>query len=427
MRGPFSRSLHAVLAAFAAAALAAACSAPGDHEANAPAEPSFDRTLVAKGRALAAIGNCATCHTAHGGKPYAGGFPLKTPFGTVYGTNITPDPATGIGRWTEPQFARAMREGVDRDGRHLYPAFPYDYFTRLTDSDIRALYAFLMTREPVEATSPANRMIVPRFAVAFWKARYFKRGAFQADPKQGVQWNRGAYLVEALAHCSACHTPRNALGAEKEEAYMSGGEVGEWHAPALNASSPSPVPWDAESLEMYLRTGLVEAHAIAAGPMEPVVRSLARVPPEETRAIAVYVASLDERSREQRERQSKDARSAPPSGEPRSAGRATANGAVLYAGACGDCHDRGRNAEGGALPLPLATGLTIPTPRNLIHIIRDGIVPKEHGSQPWMPEFAGALSDDQLADLVAYLRSLTGKPQWQDVPGEVRRIARGDP
>jgi mono/diheme cytochrome c family protein len=319
-----------------------------------------------------------------------------------------------------------MREGVDRDGRHLYPAFPYDYFTRLADEDIHALYAFLMTREPVEAAAPANRMLVPRFAVAFWKARYLKRGAFQADAKQGSQWNRGAYLVEALAHCSACHTPRNALGAEKKEEYMSGGEVGGWHAPALNASSPSPVPWNAESLGVYLRTGLAEAHAITAGPMEPVVRNLARIPPEETRAIALYIASLDERSREQRARQSKDARSAPPSGESRSAGGGHANGAVLYAGACGDCHDRGRQAEGGALPLPLATGLAIPTPRNLIHIIREGILPKEHGSQPWMPEFAGTLTDDQLADLVAYLRSLTGKPPWQDVPGEVRRIARGD-
>jgi mono/diheme cytochrome c family protein len=426
MRGPFPRPLHAALLAFAATALAASCSVPVDHEASALAKPSFDPTLVAKGAGLAAIGNCATCHTAHRGKAYAGGLPLATPFGTVYGTNITPDPETGIGRWTERQFARAMREGVGLDGRHLYPAFPYDYFTRLADDDIRALYAFLMTREPVEATPPANRMIVPRFAVAFWKARYFKRGAFQADPKQGAQWNRGAYLVEALAHCSACHTPRNALGAEKKEEYMSGGEAGGWHAPALNASSPSPVPWNADSMGMYLRTGLVEAHAVTAGPMEPVVRNLSGVPPEETRSIALYVASLDERSREQRERQSRDARAAPPSSEPRLAGSAIAKGAVLYAGACGDCHDRGRQAEGGALPLPLATGLTMPTPRNLIRVIRDGIVPAEHRSQPWMPEFAGALTDDQLADLVTYLRSLTGKPQWQDVTGEVRRIARGD-
>src|SRR5207244_2881991 len=129
-------------------------------------------------------------------------------------------------------------------------------------------------REPVRNTPPANRMLVPRFAVAFWKARYFKRAAFEPNATRSAQWNRGAYLTEALAHCSACHTPRNALGAEKREHYMTGGEAGGWHAPALNASSPSPVPWNEESLALYLRTGLVDSHAITAGPMAPVVHNL---------------------------------------------------------------------------------------------------------------------------------------------------------
>ena len=409
----------------AATGLLLSCSSPPPAAPLAASTPrEFGRATVAKGAQLAAIGNCVTCHTAHGGKPFAGGYALKTPFGTVYGTNITPDPQTGIGGWSEAEFARAMREGLDREGRHLYPVFPYDYFTRLTDDDIRALYAYLMTREPVQATPSANRMLVPRFAIAFWKARHFDRSAFRPDPKQGAQWNRGAYLVEALAHCSACHTPRDKLGVERKDRYMSGGEVGGWHAPALNEESPSPVPWNAETLSGYLRTGLVDAHAIAAGPMAPVVRTLAHAAQGDSSAIAVYIASLDARSRQQHERLSREALARPPARGPDT--RDLASGAVVYAGACGDCHNRGREAEGGALPLPLAIGLTIPTPRNLIHIVRDGIIPNEHEAYPWMPPFAGVLTDEQVADLVIYLRTLANKPAWQDVPAEVRRVARGD-
>ena len=420
------RFLPPPLLVAAAAGILLSCSAPTATPDSARAPRSFDRATVSKGAQLAALGNCVTCHTAPGGKPFAGGYPLKTPFGTVHGTNITPDAQTGIGRWSEADFTRAMREGVDRDGRHLYPAFPYDYFTRLGDDDIRALYAFLMTREAVQATPPPNSMIVPRFAIAFWKSRYFDRSAWRADPKRDAQWNRGSYLTEALAHCSACHTPRNKLGVESKERYMSGGEVGGWHAPALNEESPSPVPWNAQSLAAYLRTGLVDAHAISAGPMAPVVRNLSQLPAQDTDAIAIYIASLDARSRQENERQSREALAQPPARGPDARDRAAAGGAVVYAGACGDCHDRGREAEGGALPLPLATGLAIPTPRNLIHIVRDGIIPAEHEAHPWMPPFAGALTDEQVADLVIYLRTLTGRPAWQDVPAEVRKVARGD-
>lgn len=411
----------------ASLALAQGCtSTPGT--ATRPPSPGatpaaqFDRALIAKGRSLAAIGNCETCHTAHGGKLYAGGFPLKTPFGTVYGTNITPDRETGIGEWTEADFKRAMREGLDREGQHLYPAFPYDHFTRLTDADIAALYAFIMTREPVASRPPANRVAVPRAFVAIWKRLYFDREPFRADPSHDGIWNRGAYLADALAHCGACHTPRNSLGAEKRRETFSGGEAGGWHAPALDASSPSPVPWDASSLFGYLRSGLADGHAMTAGPMKPVVTNLSKAPEDEVRAIAAYIAAIDERPAAERQAQSRSALAAPPSMPPSPQDdRALRNGASIYAGACGDCHDRGRAAEGGALPLPLATGLTIPTPRNLIHIVRDGIIPDEHEARPWMPHFSGALDDAQLADLLAYLRALSGKPPWSDVAGEVRK------
>jgi mono/diheme cytochrome c family protein len=406
----------------AAAGLVLSCSAPAPTASTQGAPRSFDRALVAKGAQLAAIGNCVNCHTAQGGKPYAGGFPLKTPFGTVHGTNITPDPDTGIGRWSEADFSRALREGLDPQGRHYYPAFPYEYFTRLSDDDVRALYAFFMTREPVNAAEPVNMMIAPRFAVAFWKSRYFEPGRFRPDTGRDAQWNRGAYLVGALAHCSACHTPRDKLGGEKKGEHMSGGEVGGWHAPALNDRSPSPVPWNADSLTEYLGRGLTDGHAIAAGPMEGVVDNLGRVPREEVRAIAAYTAGLDSRSRLEREKHLRNALAPSPR---RDSDRAAANGAVIYAGACADCHDRGRDKEGGALQLPLAIALCLPTPANLIHITRDGILPREHEAQPWMPEFATALTEEQIADLAVYLRTLTDKPAWQDVRAEVRKLSQG--
>ena len=413
--------LFARLLVPAAAGFLLSCTMPPP-TAPVAAPQSFDRALVAQGAQLAAIGNCVSCHTARGGKPFAGGYPLKTPFGTVHGTNITPDPETGIGRWSEADFSRALREGRDPQGRHYYPAFPYEYFTRISDDDVRALYAFFMTREPVKAAEPVNTMIVPRFAVAFWKSRYFEPGRFRPLPERDAQWNRGAYLVGALAHCSACHTPRDKLGGEKKSEYMSGGEVGGWHAPALNDRSPSPVPWSADSLAQYLGTGLTDGHAITAGPMEGVVENLGQARSEAVRAIAVYTAALDTRSRQDREKHLRDALR--PSGR-RASDRSAGNGAVIYAGACGDCHDRGRDKEGGALPLPLAIALSLPTPANLIHITRDGILPREHESQRWMPEFGTALTEEQIADLAVYLRTLTDKPAWQDVRAEVRKLSRG--
>src|SRR4051812_18556429 len=184
-----------------------------------PERASFDPARVTKGAELAAVGDCGRCHTVEGGAAYAGGYPLATPFGTIYATNITPDPETGIGRWSEAAFRRAMREGVDREGRHLYPAFPYDHFTLLTDDDDNALYAYFMTREPVRARTPANDIPFPlnlRVAIAGWKLLFFKPGPYQPDMAKSEAWNHGAYLAEGLAHCGACHTPRNGLGAEKK-------------------------------------------------------------------------------------------------------------------------------------------------------------------------------------------------------------------
>jgi len=193
-----------------------------------PAAAAFAPDMVARGEVLAGAGYCATCHTAKGGAPYAGGYPMVTSFGTIYSTNITPDPETGIGAWSKDAFRRAMHEGVARDGSHLFPAFPYDHFSKLTDGDVEALYAYMMTREPVRASAPANTIPFPlniRALQAGWKLLFVRLGRFEPDAGRGPEWNRGAYLAEGISHCGACHTPRNLLGAEDHSRDYAGAAI----------------------------------------------------------------------------------------------------------------------------------------------------------------------------------------------------------
>jgi len=221
---------------------------PGYPRLPPTSSPAYDATLIARGADLSLIGNCGACHTAASGRSFAGGRALKTPFGVMYGPNITPDPDTGIGRWSQAAFARAMRTGVDVDGRELYPAFPYEHYARVADDDIGALYAYLMTREPVRAERTAHELKFPfniRPLVRVWKVLYFRPEPFVASAAHDAQWNRGAYLVEGLGHCGACHTPRNALGAQDKDRPLAGGESEGWRAPPISAASPSPVRWTA--------------------------------------------------------------------------------------------------------------------------------------------------------------------------------------
>ena len=408
----FWRSLILSMAALPAIAMAAAEIPPVDPSSRA----IYDDKIVARGAALSAVGNCADCHTSENGKPFAGGRPFNTAFGVIYGTNITPDAETGIGRWSEAAFSRALREGIDRRGQHLYPVFPYDHFTKLDDADVAALYAFIMTRDPVQARPPANRVNFPynvREFIAVWKNLYFAPGRFVPDPGKSAQWNRGAYLVEGPGHCSACHSPRNGLGAEVTERHFAGGSAGSWHAPALDRSSPSPVPWTATALEVYLRTGLADRHAIAAGPMAPVVRNLRQASGDDVQAMAIYVASW------------LAAADASPAAAQSSSMVEARGGAAIYADACGECHDKGRTtSSGGALELPFAIALSLPTPANLAHITLEGIPPRDGDASRIMPPFAGALTDAQVVALLQYLRTeVARKPAWPRLDEEVRAIA----
>jgi mono/diheme cytochrome c family protein len=392
-----------------------------------PAPPSFEPALVKRGRALAAIGNCSTCHTTRGGRDFAGGLPVPTPFGTIYSSNITPDADTGIGRWPEAAFRRAMRSGVARDGQHLYPTFPYDHFTNVTDEDDRALYAYLMTRQPVDAPARQNQLPFPldqRFVIAGWKLLFLRHGSYQPDPAQSAEWNRGAYLVEGLAHCGACHTPRNALGAERASAQFAGGDVDNWHAPAINAQSPAPVPWDADALFAYLRYGWQPDHGVARGPMAEVVSNLSEVPGNDVRAIATYMAGVFGAPTPDRKRRG-DEVLAHLKSPPAPAANSDAAGAAIYTAACAPCHESKRSLPYGGVNLGLSTAISGPDPRNAANIVLSGVRPVEGERSPIMPGFANGMNDAQIAALLNYLRArFSNQPAWSGVENTVAAARR---
>jgi mono/diheme cytochrome c family protein len=391
-----------------------------------PQPSSFDSALVRRGRDLAAIGNCNNCHTVRGGKDFAGGLPVPTPFGTIYSSNITPDAATGIGRWSEAAFRRAMQSGVDRDGQHLYPTFPYDHFTHVSDDDDRALYAYLMTRQPVRASARENDLAFPfnqRIAVAGWKLLYLRHGTYQPDSTKSAEWNRGAYLVEGLAHCGACHTPRNALGAEKTQASFAGGDVDNWHAYAINSQSSAPVPWDMDALFRYLRQGWHPDHGVARGPMAEVVSNLSEVRESDIRAIATYMASVFGAPSAERKRRGEEVLAQASSGPAQPANGGTTTGAQIYAAACATCHATDRAPPFGGINLALSTALTSPDARNAANIVLSGIRPTQGEPSPIIPGFPESMTDGQIAAVLDYLRARFGnQPPWTNTADIVRDI-----
>ena len=386
---------------------------------------SDNPALLALGARIAAQGDCMVCHTAANGKPYAGGLPLKTPFGTIYSTNITPDAATGIGTWSLQAFTRAMRAGVSRDGHLLYPAFPYPHFTRMTDTDIRALYSYLMARTPADAPAPANRLTFPlgfRPLVAGWNLLFLQRGPLPppATP-QSVEWLRGQYLVEGAGHCAACHTPMNMLGAEKSSQAFAGNLIDGWDAPPLNALSSAPKAWTQEQLVAYLRTGLASEHGAAAGPMLPVTQHMADVPEADVQAIATYIRSLDAT----RDPPTQPAPFAPPA--PVAPGQRVDAGAALFAGSCAGCH--GAAAPMGTIgerpSLGLSTAVNADSPRNAIRLVLGGNPWSGSASAHYMPPFADVLSDAQIAELLRYVRAqYTPRPAWPALQQDVANIRK---
>ena len=392
-----------------------------------PAPQSFDTALVRRGRDLAAIGNCNDCHTVRGGKAFAGGLPVPTPFGTIFSSNITPDVETGIGRWSEAAFRRSMRSGVNREGQHLYPTFPYDHFTNVTDADDQALYAYLMTRQPVRAPARENQLSFPldhRFVIAGWKLLFLRRGTYEPDSTQTAEWNRGAYMVEGLAHCGACHTPRNALGAERASAPFAGGDVDNWHAYAINGRSPAPVPWDADALFAYLRDGWHTDHGVARGPMTQVVSNLSSVPESDIRAIATYMAGVFGAPTPDRKRRGEEVLAQVKS-SPAPVPPANTAGASIYAAACATCHESGRALPYGGVNLALSTAISSPDPRNAANIVLSGVRPVEGERSPIMPGFADSMDDGQISALLNYLRArFSNQPAWTGVEKTIENVRR---
>ena len=389
----------------------------------------FSAATIARGRQLAALGDCAVCHTEANGVINAGGRAIETPFGIVYSTNITPDVETGLGAWSYPAFERAMREGIHRDGRHLYPAFPYPHFAKATDADLQALYAYLMAQAPVRADTPKTTLAFPfnwRPLMAGWNALFHRTGALEAYSTKSESWNRGAYLVEGLGHCGACHSPRNALGAEKAGAYLAGGFAEGWEAPPLTSLSHAPIPWSEDELFAYLRTGESRFHGVAAGPMAPVVKELAGLPDQDIRAMAVYLSAFNTKAISKPGRDELATKLETVTGT--KAVSASALGARLYQGACAVCHRVGGAPLFGSRPsLALNSNLHSAVPDNLIQVILHGIASPASSDLGYMPAFKDSMTDDQLAELVSYLRQqfAPDKPPWTEVHAAVGRARQG--
>jgi mono/diheme cytochrome c family protein len=386
--------------------------------------------LVDQGRYLAAAGDCISCHTRVNGEPFSGGRPLNTPFGVIYSANITAHRKAGIGDWSEPQFGRALREGIAPDGTHLYPAFPYTWYTKITDQDVHAIYAYLRSVKPVNYIPPRNSLPFPfsvRALLAGWKMMYFEPGRYSPDPSRTTEWNRGAYLTQGLGHCGACHTPRNFLGAERNAEALTGGDfldeiadevvndkivpleespVRAWSAANLTSAPSGLGAWSLDEIAAYLKTGH-SARAAAFGPMSEVIGySTSHMTDQDVHAMAVYLKSLPPATRSTPSKPT--------------AGALTA-GEIVYATRCGDCHlptglgiPRVASADASKTAPPLAgnAALQAPSPATLINVILYGA--HEHtltdGSWPRMSgfELSVGLDDEQIAALCTYVRSSWG-------------------
>jgi mono/diheme cytochrome c family protein len=382
------------------AALVALACAPAWGPAWAQDLQSAD--MVARGRYVATVADCAACHTAPGGAPYAGGLPLKTPFGTIVSSNITPDPVTGIGAWTDREFADAIRRGIGRGGRHLYPAMPYTNYTVMTDQDIRDLRAYLATIEPVSKRVVANRLPFPfdiRAGMIAWNALEFSPHPFHPDPAKSAEWNRGAYLVEGPGHCGACHTGKDRLGGDSGPK-LAGGDVTGWYAPALDDDKRVGLgAWPVEAIVAYLKTGWGGGQ-VASGPMAEVVAdSTSRMSDADLKAVAVYLRD----------------QTSPAVPEPvavAASDAAMVSGKRLYEVSCAACH--GATGEGVAGLFPALAGSAVvqsAEPVTLIGVVLNGghaVATASAVTAPGMPAFGWQLPDDQVAAIVTYIRNSWG-------------------
>jgi mono/diheme cytochrome c family protein len=427
---------------------------PLDATASSAAPASAE--LVARGAYLARAGNCQGCHTAVGGVPYAGGRGVPTPFGTVHAPNLTPDVATGLGTWSAAEFWRALHNGRAKDGRLLYPAFPYPNYTRITRADSDALHAYLRSLPPTTRPNTPHTLAFPfdrQAALAVWRALYFRPGGAAVDPARSAEWNRGAYLVEGLGHCNACHASRNALGATAGPLDLAGGliPVQNWYAPSLTAADEAGVAaWPVADIVALLRTG-VSARSAVAGPMgEVVAGSTQHLSEPDLNAMAAYLKALPQTSTAApaHARPAAADSAAPP--EPSASADAPAArerpaaplpataaataldgpGAKLYERHCASCHgDRGEGAAGVYPPLAGNRAVTMRMSANLVHLVLEGGFPPSTAGNPrpfGMPPFATVLSNDEVAQVLSHVRGSWGNRAAPVSALDVTRFRRAD-
>jgi mono/diheme cytochrome c family protein len=405
---------------------------PEDHQGGeappAAYEPAAD--TLERGRELVTLGDCRSCHTVRGGAAFAGGRGIPTPFGTFFTPNITPDPQTGIGRWSADDFWHALHNGYSRDGTLLYPTFPYTNYTKLSRRDADAMFAYLKSVPPASQANRQHELAFPynhRLLLIAWRYLFFRPGVYESDPAQSPEWNRGAYLTLGLGHCSACHESRNALGAIRSKRNPSGGLVLSWYAPALTSTHEAGVQdWNVTDIARLLKTGQVERTASSAstlGPMAQVVHdSLQFARDEELRAMAAYLKTLPE--------------TAPRASwglslAPQKATVATlSEGATIYAKQCAECHgEHGEGRSPAAPPLAGNRGVTMSSVVDPIRIVLFGGYPPGTAGNPrpfGMPPYLPTLSDTEIADVLTYVRASWGNASSPVFPEEVAEN-RGSP
>lgn len=379
----------------------------GRGDAPASASPvATDAATIARGAYLARVGDCVACHTARGGAAYAGGREVDTPFGTVVASNLTPDADTGLGRWTTADFWRAMHHGRSKDGRLLYPAFPYPNFTLVTREDSDALFAYLRSLPPVRRPNTPHRLRFPynlQASLAVWRALYFSPATYEPDRTKSAAWNRGSYLVRGLGHCVACHSGRNALGATRSALELGGGliPVQNWYAPSLAGSPAGAAPRSEGELIALLRDGVSERSAVIGPMAEVVYRSTQYLHADDLQAIATFLQQLPATE--------PDRHAAVEHADP-ALWRA---GEKLYAAQCASCH--GQQGEGLPRAYPALAGnrqVLLASPNNVIKaILHGGFAPSTQGNpMPYgMPPFGPSLKDEEVAAVASYIRQAWGQ------------------
>ncbi|MCW6026798.1 cytochrome c [Stenotrophomonas sp. SRS1] len=396
---------------------------------------------VERGRYLSVAADCVACHTSpKQGRPYAGGYAIASPLGEIWASNITPSKSHGIGNYTEADFAKAVREGVRKDGAHLYPAMPYTSYAKLTDEDIHALYVYFMQAvAPVDEEARTTELPFPfsvRSSMAVWNLLFLDKTPFKPDTAQSAQWNRGAYLVEGLAHCSSCHSPRGLMMQEVGGKAFAGGSLGDWYAPNITSHPISGIGgWTDDELAEYLKTGRVEGKGQAGGGMaEAVTNSLSKLRDDDISAIVTYLRTVPAVADKDATRAAfawGDAATAP--GEPaiRGTDAPIASGAVLYSGLCASCHgSRGEGSNDGYYPsLVHNSTVGMVRPQNLVATIIGGIDREVDGKHVVMPHFSEgsyvqALSDADIAAVASYVRTTFG-PGDQVTAAQVALIRDG--